>query len=275
MTVVSAFEREKNALRERLMLCNTVEESIAVVQRTMEQIAVTIAQDTEEDTARQRSQAVLAVYHAAPKLISACTAKGELVITQDQSTGIQKAVSKVPLAGGIVLLAVAAYEALAGQITPALVTVIGAMMVFGAKRMEMPGTRTQARGVVSCDADRLVAALLELCRAADTCLADLEAVDRESRIRLGASADDALLSLLESLMEAKLTGREELAQQSLTDAEQYLRLMGIDAKTYSPEDRAMFEVLPTVGEERTLRPALVKDGKVLRRGVAVSGNVAH
>ena len=37
---------------------------------------------------------------------------------------------------------------------------------------------------------------------------------------------------------------------------------------YTPENAAMFDLLPTLGDARTIRPALMREGKLLRRGTA-------
>ena len=86
--------------------------------------------------------------------------------------------------------------------------------------------------------------------------------------RLTGTADDAMLDLLVALMEAKASGRDEMAMRSLSLAEEYLRMLGVEVVSYAPERAAMFDRLPTVGAARTVRPALLKDGRVLRRGVA-------
>lgn len=87
-------------------------------------------------------------------------------------------------------------------------------------------------------------------------------------MHLSGTADDAMLDLLASLMEAKASGRDELAVRSLAQVEQYLRALGVEAVFYDAQNAALFDILPTMGAPRTVRPALVSEGKVLRRGVA-------
>ena len=86
--------------------------------------------------------------------------------------------------------------------------------------------------------------------------------------RLSGTADEATLDLLTALMEAKASGRPELAMRSLDQAEQYLHMLGLEIVPYSPQNAAMFDLLPTLGEPRTIRPALLRDGKPVRRGTA-------
>ena len=56
--------------------------------------------------------------------------------------------------------------------------------------------------------------------------------------------------------------------RSLDRAEQYLHMLGIEAVSFAEDSAAWFDVLPTMGEARTIRPALIKDGQVIRRGMA-------
>ena len=88
------------------------------------------------------------------------------------------------------------------------------------------------------------------------------------RTHLSGTADDAMLDLLVALMEAKASGRDEMAMRSLSLAEEYLHMLGVEIVPYGAEHAAMFDMLPTLSGERTVRPALVREGKVLRRGVA-------
>ena len=83
-------------------------------------------------------------------------------------------------------------------------------------------------------------------------------------------ADEAMLDLLSAMMEARASGRQDLALRSLDQAEQYLRMLGVQSVFYDAEHAALFDVLPARSGERTVRPALVRDGELVRRGVAAS-----
>ena len=82
------------------------------------------------------------------------------------------------------------------------------------------------------------------------------------------TVEGATVDLLVSLLEARATGRDDVAMRSLDQVEQALRAQGVEAVAYSAERAELFDLLPTLGEERTVRPALVRDGRLLRRGVA-------
>ena len=48
----------------------------------------------------------------------------------------------------------------------------------------------------------------------------------------------------------------------------WLSTRGIETRDYSPETAEMFDLLPTRGTPATLRPALVKEGKLAATGRA-------
>lgn len=269
MTISAAYENDKEIIKERLTACNSIEDASAVIQMEMEHITDSLAQNTEDDLARKRYKAIMALCRLAPKLLHGCTAKGELFLDGEKENGLQSFITKMPIAGYLLLIAIAAYEAISGQMIPALLIVVGTLIIAGMKRSENEISHFKAKGIATLDVDHMMSLLGELCQSADTCIEDLDVIEKENRLHNGELSDNALLSLMESLMEAKFAGRADMALHSLEDAEQYLRLMGIEALPYNQSNESFFEILPTIGEERTIRPAFVKDGKLLRRGVAV------
>ena len=216
MNAAAAFSHREAELLEQLAGAQEIEQAIAACSMALEQTACELAQDEQDEHARQRQQAVMALARRAPQLLRAASARGELVVSGEQAA--------VPC---------------------------------------------QARGIPCVDADAAVRMLRGLCQAADVCVSDLALLDKDAGMaRLTGTADDAMLDLLTALMEAKASGRSELAMRSLSQAEQYLHALGIELIAYDAAHAQLFDVLPTMGEARTIRPAMVQDGKVLRRGVA-------
>lgn len=267
MTAVSLFEQEKESLRGQLLHA-TPKEAEEALQPVFARMTEAMAADEKEDAGRQRVRAVMALLLSAPALLSGADARAELVIPDaGKKTGLTPAAG-VKYGGFAILAAVAVWLLLGGHMIPALLTVIAALLIFSAKGIGGTETAT-ARGIAAVDADRLLSAASALCRAADICLADLSGLEQERQLRAGLSGDEALLSTLGNLMEAKRAGRPELALESLDEAEQYLRLSGIELEEYDEAHAGDFDVLPTLGESRTIRPAFRKEGRLIRRGLAV------
>ena len=272
MNAVTAFEHRKEQLKEQLLAAKDTQQAVLACTMALEQTACELAQDEQDEAARQRQQAVLAVVRRVPAILQAVDARGELILPQEEETASGSGVSRyMQLAGVFALCGLAVYEYVTGHTGLAFVQAIGALL-FVAGSLRMGGgkeERAKVRGIAYVDAEAVIAQLTALCEAVDICMQDLALVERAGAVtRLSGSADDAMLDLLVALMEAKTSGRNEMAMRSLSLAEEYLHMLGVEIIPYDEEQAALFDTLPTLSGARTVRPALVKEGKVLRRGVA-------
>ena len=252
-----------------------MQQAIAVSSMMLEQIACDLAQSEKDDGARQRQQAVMAVAKRLPLGLRAARAEGRILLEAapaEQADGWREKAKLGALGAGVLLLAgLAVHEAIGGETVFALIQALGAVLVVvGAHRgPKQEHMQPVAQGIAAVDAQQLVREVGEICQAADVCTSDLGLIEGENRTaRLTGTADSATLDLLSAMMEAKASGREDLALRTLGQAEQTLRMLGVDAVSYAPEHAPWFDVLPTLSGARTVRPALVKEGKLLRRGVA-------
>ena len=272
MDAVTAFEHREDVLRAQLEKAQDMQAAVSACAMALEQAACELAQDEQDERARQRQQAVLALARQTPLLLQSARARGELVMpeTQQDASGWGRLARGMQLCGVLALTALAVVDFVRGRSGMALVQALGVLMLAaGSLRVSGAPAQAVARGIPCVDAQTLIVQLKRLCQAVDVCVSDLAQLDHPADgARLSGTADDAMLDLLVALIEAKASGRDEMAMRSLSLAEEYLRMLGVEAVSYAPEHDAMFDRLPTVGAARTVRPALVKDGKVLRRGVA-------
>ena len=272
MNAVTAFSNRQEQLLAQLQSAANMDEAIASCMLALEQVACELAQDEQDDLARQRQQAVLAAVRRAPQLLRAVGAKGELVLEQaplskpgtpDKLRGLMRP------AGAFLLGALAVYELIDGKTLFALLQLLGANLLFFSGMHKAESAQMTARGIPCVQSESMLRALQELCQAVDICVSDLMLLEKDAGMaQLSGSADDAMLDLLVALMEAKASGRDAVAMRSLHLAEEYLRMLGIDVVAYDPAHANLFDALPTMGESRTVRPALMKDGRLIRRGVA-------
>lgn len=267
MNAVTAFSHREEELRRQLEQANSMEEAIAACMMALEQTACELAQEEQDELSRQRQQAVMACARRVPRLLSAVRAKGEMVLEETETE--KPGVSRFTKGAGLFLLAaLAVYELIEGRALFAVLELFGAgLLLLGGR--ESGAVRAKARGMAYAEPEEVVRLLREQCQAVDICVSDLMLLEREAGIaRLSGTADEAMLDLLVSLLEAKESGRGELAMRSLAQAEQYLHMLGMEVLRYEEQSAAYFDVLPTMGEARTIRPAIVKDGQIVRRGVA-------
>lgn len=272
MNASTAFKNRKEQLADALKRAGSVQEAVSACTMALEQVACELAQSEQDEQARQRQQAVLAALRAAPQLLFAAEAEGELVLAAGGAQKTEKPDKKrrAALAAGAFLLgSLAVYEMIDGQMLFGALQLIGCALAASGLKKDGGAAGVQARGIAKINAGEVIRRMAALCRAADICTGDLAMLDSAAdAARLSGTADEAMLDLLCALMEAKASGRDEKAMRSLSQAEQYLHMLGIDVVFYSGENAALFDVLPTIGEARTIRPALVRDGAVLRRGTA-------
>ena len=269
MNALTAFSHREEQLLAALGQAKDVDQAIAACSMALEQTACELAQDEQDDVARQRMQAVLACARHAPQMLRACAARGELVLCEAAaSTKKERLQRGAKLLGAFLLAALAVYEMIEGRPVFAALQLAGGCLLFFCDGQKERQT-VKARGVPCVDAQRTVQMLREMCQAADICVSDLMLLEKEAgAARLSGTADEAMLDLLVSQLEAKASGRPEMAMRSLDRAEQYLHMLGMEVVFFSGENAKLFDILPTMGEVRTIRPALVKDGMVVRRGTA-------
>ena len=274
MNATTVFEERKQDFLALLEGAQNVPARIEAAQLVLEQIACVLAQEEQDDTARQRQQAVMAALRRAPQMLYAAGAQGELVIAQAKKPEKPaKPLTGLRAIGAGVLALLALVELIDGRMLFALLQLAGgALVLFGGGLVPAQAAAAgavKARGVLELDAKTLLEQIGNLCRAADVCESDLLLLEKAEGIsRLSGTADEATIDLLLSMLEAKASGRADAAERTLDLAQQYLRMLGMEAVAYSADAAAYFDVLPTLAGERTIRPALLKDGKLLRRGVA-------
>ena len=276
MNAAAAFANREEQLLAQLQSAQTMDEAISTCLLSLEQVACELAQDEQDDLARQRQQAVLAAVRRAPQLLRAAGARGELVLEKTSAQTKKKETTPDRLrrmarpAGAFLLGALAVYELIDGKTLFALLQLLGANLLFFSSAVQkVEPAQMTARGVPCAQAETLVRALRDLCQAVDICVSDLMLLEKDAGMaHLSGTADDAMLDLLGALMEAKASGRGDLALRSLSQAQQYLHMLGVEIIPYDDAHAQLFDILPTMGESRTIRPAMIKDGRLLRRGAA-------
>ncbi len=61
---------------------------------------------------------------------------------------------------------------------------------------------------------------------------------------------------------------DEALREQVESIRYYLHSKGIETEDYSPQSASWFEILPSPGPAVTIRPAMTKDGVLIRRGLA-------
>ena len=142
-----------------------------------------------------------------------------------------------------------------------LILIAGFMLFFRRK------VKSKATVEISVDADDIVKRLEDLIKNIDSMLVkDKQAlVSYKQMMESAINADEA--QLFAYLMEAKLSGQADYALEQLDEVERYLAKQDVIAVKYIKGNEKYFDFLE--GEETTtIRPALVRGGEMLAKGLA-------
>lgn len=129
----------------------------------------------------------------------------------------------------------------------------------------------RSRATIHVDRAALVRRLSQAVGALDKLVEDARRL-RPSIASAGPVVEDpAFTELLQDLMEARETGDGEYAVRVLRSLRSTLERHGIQVVSFNGTNRQLFEFQPTLqgagAGDQTLRPALVQEGRLLRRGL--------
>ena len=83
------------------------------------------------------------------------------------------------------------------------------------------------------------------------------------------AAGEQEIAVISDLLEASFSGDGQFALDRLEELKYYLHRRGIEVVEYTAENGSLFDKMPSAGGGTlTIRPALVKDGKLLKKGMA-------
>ena len=86
----------------------------------------------------------------------------------------------------------------------------------------------------------------------------------------GGEITEGELALYAELLEAMYSRDGEAALDKMEDIRYFLHRNQIEVADYTEENREWFDVMPSISSA-TIRPALVRDGKLLKKGLAAGG----
>lgn len=297
MEMMQILETEKDRVMNELKQAAEPEKAQAVLEKLFDRILLQYNEECAEERARDTARYIL---QAAKMMIPMISAAGETKVwsrNMDGSGsegGLRLSVPAIAcLAGGAVLLVgtviwliasaaggIALY-ALWGSI-PAII--LGGGLLFWSGRMSLSkgGRKSAAAGdqqvEIMIDPGKIWTCLRAVVLSADKSLhetIEMAAYDKE---RMSESSQNNLLSeeadLFSGILESAYAEREEnpdnpSAQEMISQIRYYLHCKDVEIVEYGGGKREWFELLP--GKEPvTLRPALVRDGALIRKGLAVA-----
>lgn len=143
-----------------------------------------------------------------------------------------------------------------------LIILIAGFMLFFRRRV-----KSKATVEISADADDIVKRLEELVKYIDTMLEKEKQAQQTQQLLMDSAINADEANLFSYLMEAKLSGQADYALEQLDEVERYLAKQDVLLVNYIKGNEKYFDFLE--GEEtKTIRPALVRGGEMLTKGLA-------
>ncbi len=112
---------------------------------------------------------------------------------------------------------------------------------------------------------RLTAVMLLIDKNLDAIKAE---EDEEPLVGDDKTFDPKMLDMYASLLEGKYSANGEYALEQLDEVAHYLHSQGITLIDYAEDTAADFEFLPSAEGSRTLVPAMIYNGRLIRHGLA-------
>ena len=294
MKMLDLLEKDKDYLLTELTRASVPERVAAVLETELDKILLKYNEQASSD--RERDAAaymVKAVRHSLPLVDSV----GETKVWEMQE-GAQKKrmvnpVALILLLAGIVCAALTFF--FMNTITPKvgmtindlklqqpetylLLATVVCILGFGLFRRigtGVPKKNRKQQIEIKIDPQRVYRSLHTAILSVDQSLEEVQAQERWAKKEQAGTIEGKVISggeldLFADLLTASYSKDGEYALDKIEDLKYYLHKQQIDVLDYSEETKQYFDIMPGT-QGGTIRPALVADGKILKKGLASRG----
>lgn len=291
MKMLECLESDKESFITSLSKAGTADKARDVLGKEVERLLYRYTTSDESDEARSAAAYMLQTTQMAAGLIDTT---GELKVWEakaggNSGEGKMSGRSKLMLAGGGVCLAVSLISAAARStgifgILGLPVTVITLAVsyiliylagVYKNNTGKTGNNKSSAYHVEAMvDADRVYRCLHTVVLAIDQNIDEINNNLKWEQTHLDNEEQDPIseeeISLFSSLLEASYSGDGQFALDQMGKVKYFLYKNGIEIIEYSEEKKSYFDIMPSM-TNCTMRPALVKNGRLIKRGLATGG----
>ena len=279
------LEQDKGRLLQRLESAGQPQEAIRIMEDEVSRILYKYNQDCPDERVSEEALYSLQTVQAALPLADSA---GRVSAYQRTSAASRKqpgkaftlplAAAAVMSAASVLMMVFAGKGALLTCLPVSLLLAAGGLgLAFyaGRKNGNAPARPSQDDQYyeVSLDHNKLYHSLLAVLTVVDRNLGEVEnaaKLNMADSAEIRREADTPQLNLLADLLEQAYTQKEEeWAEEIISEIRFYLHRKGIDTLDYSPDRSKWFDMMPAQSDG-TLRPALVEDGVLLKKGLAAA-----
>lgn len=293
MKITELLEKDKDHLLTEISAAGTAEKAIGILEKETDKLLLThndrAGSDAERNAAAHMMQAVRL---SLPFIDSLGKSK-----VYEQEVG-KKAASKTPLTSilliiaGIIMLVYGLFPLVLLGVDSASTTaarndliarsvaiIMGAAALFLSGSLQgKPGASRRKEYIVEqkVDADRIYRNYRTIMISVDQSLDEVRLQEKQDKKEQagkieGRDASSAEIELFSDLLAASYSGDPEFALEKIAGIKYYLHQQQIEAVDYSEDTAQFFDLMPGTSAG-TIRPALIADGKLLKKGLASKGN---
>lgn len=291
MKMTDILDKDKDHLLTELASAASAEKAIRVLENEMDKLLLKHNEQSTSERERDAAAYMMqAVRLSLPLIDSAGRAKvWEHETGEDEKGGVGASVILLAIVGiALCVFGLAPFvlAALSGSdantrnyIITRLASIIGglvAIFLSGYLFRKQPAKRSRQQHVeIRVDADKIYrnfrTAILSIDQSLEEVLAKERWEQREQAGNIdGRKATTPELELFSDLIAASYSGDPEYALEKLEEIKYFLHKQQIEVVDYSESTKQYFDLMPGV-TTGTIRPALIADGALLKKGLASSG----
>lgn len=290
MNLVEILEKDKDNLLTELASAKEPERAIRVLENELDKILMTYNEQCDSEKERDAAAYMMQAVRLSLPLVDSI---GETKIWEEGSVVTEHKTRMWPLV--IILLIVAVVLCGVGllplvldlggidkvdyvKLAPMMLGGLAAALVAGllARRPGPKKAKAGQRVETHVDPAKIYRSFRNALLSVDQNLEEIRSMERwEKRDEAGkidgheVSASE--LDIFSDLLAASYSRDPDYALEKIDDIKYYLHKQQIEAVEYSAETAKFFDMMPSQ-RAGTIRPALVADGKLLRKGMASAGS---
>lgn len=297
MAMIDYLEKDKEKLIAGLSEAKTPEKAGRILEEELDRLLVRYNEQCGSERGRESSAYMLQTARAAvpmigtsgePKVWEYSMGSGKGAAAKPPVplgsralliTGIVCAVISVVMPMGVsALIHIAALPASILFLVCSLLAMYGAGIFHNAP-VKIPEAEKKQMIEVPVDAGKIYRVLRAIVLSVDQTLNDIRLSEEWDKTHAAAGTlpgqagepDPSEMALLSDLLEAAYSGDGSFALEKLSGIRYYLHKKQIELVDYSKDTAGMFDIMPAKGSSSTMRPALVYQGRLLRKGIATEG----
>ena len=265
--ILDKYESRREALEKELAACEDVKAAADCLGRMLERLRIEARAEADTPALRRETDRLFEAAKQAALLMMSVT-EADVSAVRRPVTTKEKRAQALPWASAGAGLALAAWMLLIGQSAAAALGLISAGLGVCQAWLRRDGDAAGYRARTRVNVYDLMRMTDRLTQAMDDSLSQ---AGQEQQTLPGAGRAELtgdMLTPVQMLLEAVYTQDGDYALKAAPQLVSALNEQGVELVEYTPDHRDWFELFPGTEDGLTIRPALVKEGRLLARGQA-------